>query len=102
MLICIVGNADKATHFNMVVNGVEWETACPLLDGDFCLEMPFEYNSVSMTPMVDEVEGSEVFFYIRNNSHDNKKFWFLDYQIITQEPEYFNPDLMYIKDKVVK
>ena len=52
--------------------------------------------------MLNEDEGESVQFQIRKFIRENKKFMFIEHEIINYEPYYFNPDLLYLKEKVKK
>ena len=102
-LICIVGNSETATHFDIQIGGGVINYApCPCVDGDFCVDLPIGVNDVIITPMFNEDEGVSVPFQIRKFVRENKKFMFIEHEIINYEPYYFNPDLLYLKEKVEK
>ena len=89
------GNAD---YFTVTINGVEWETVCPLTEGDFSLDfLPAgtHYGSIEPHLYADHV-SVPVNFAIK--IRDNKKFKFWDMIPQPGDEEYFNPDLLKLKE----
>jgi len=98
MLVFLIayGNAD---YFTVTINGAEWETVCPLTEGDFPLDyLPIgtHYGSIEPHLYTDHI-SVPVNFVIKKK--ENKKFEF--WEMIPQpgDEEYFNLDLLKLKEK---
>ena len=98
MLVCLLayGNAD---YFTVTINGVEWETVCPLTYGAFSLDyLPAGTHSCSIEPhLYTDHISVPVNFVI--NKKENKKFEF--WEMIPQpgDEEYFDSTLLKLKEK---